>query len=343
MLALVKCRSIAIRYKYQKAARAAGVSVPILIEGLKLKITRLIWSSLLVIVAASACSAESESSASRALITSDAEVFAGLFRQYGEELSAEELQRYYLEPGSDGIRIFTPYRIIDADNLAKEVSQNRDLYQKAISLCLPVVRSLAEESERIMQEVADSIGEQESAPAYVVFGGNNSGGTASAEGLVIGIETVCNLIDSEEEFAQSFTYLIAHEMVHVYQSRLVSIEGQPSLLELTLIEGVADFIAEKILGRVDFSATARTEYGLNNEARLWQEFKTVMDSTETGDWMYRQQATDGKPADMAYWIGKRIAEAYYNNAPNSSVALRELVGFSDVHEILSKSQYGEKF
>lgn len=308
-----------------------------------MKIRRLIWSSLLVIVAASVCSAEAESSASRALITSDAEVFAGLFSQYGEELSAEELQRYYLDPGSDGIRIFTPYRIIDADNLAKEVSENRSLYEKAIVLCLPVVRSLAEESERIMQEVANRIGEQDSAPAYVVFGGNNSGGTASAEGLVIGIETVCNLIDNEEEFAQSFTYLIAHEMVHVYQSRFVSIEGQPSLLELALIEGVADFIAEKILGRVDSTALARTQYGLDNEARLWQEFKLVMAASETGDWMYRQPTSDGKPADMAYWIGKRIAEAYYHHAEDKSQAIRELVELSDAQHILSKSRYGESF
>lgn len=308
-----------------------------------MKIPLLILSSLLVIFAASVCSVESESAASQALKTSDAEVFAGLFERYGEELSAEQLRVHYLEPGSDGIRIFTPYRIIDADNLAKEVSENRELYQKAISLCLPAVRSLADESERIMQEVADLIGEQELAPAYVVFGGNNSGGTADAEGLVIGIEVLCNLADDKEDFASIFEYFIAHEIVHVYQHRLLRLEGQPSLLELAIIEGVADFIAEKILGRIDSTALTRTEYGLNNEARLWQEFKTAMDSSETGDWMYRQHATDGKPADMAYWIGKRIAEAYYNNAPNSRDALRELVGFSDVHVILSKSRYGEEF
>lgn len=309
-----------------------------------MKIPRLILLSLLVIAAASACSmASAENSESRTLITSDAEGFADLYKQYGEELSAEKLQRYYLEPGSDGIRIFTPYRIINADNLVKEVSENRNLYEKAISLCLPVVRSLASESEHIMQEVADLIGEKELAPAYVVFGGNNSGGTADAAGLVIGIEVLCNLADTKEDFAYIFEYFIAHEIVHVYQQRLVSIEGQLSLLEMTLIEGVADFIAEKILGRVDSSAIARTDYGLKNEARLWQEFKAVMASTETGDWMYRQSASDGKPADMAYWIGKRIAEAYYHHSENKSQAVRELVGFSDAHQILNKSRYGEGF
>lgn len=66
-----------------------------------------------------------------------------------------------------------------------------------------------------------------------------------------------------------------------------------------------------------------------------------MGATETGEWMYRQTTTDGKPADMAYWIGKRIAEAYYHNAEDKSLALRELVGFSNANEILSKSRYGE--
>lgn len=308
-----------------------------------MKIAVVLLSSLFAFSAVPTHSAESEHAVSQALVISDAKNFADVFEQFKEEPSPVQLQMQYLNPGSVGIKIFTPNRIIDAKNLAKKISSNREAYRNAISVCLPVVGALSEESELIMREVAKLVGEKEIAPAYVVFGANNSGGTASSEGLVIGIEVLCKMAKGKDEFALLFKDFIAHEIVHVYQNRLAKSEGELSLLGKVIIEGVADFIAEKVLGRVSSSAVERTDYGLKHEAALWHEFKADMDSKNTGEWMYQQITTAGRPADLGYWIGKRIAEAYYSNSPNKDLALRELVGFSNAHDILSKSQYGEKF
>lgn len=308
-----------------------------------MKIAVVILSSFLVFSAVSTDSVESGQAITQTLVLSDAENFAAVFRQFDEAPSPEQLQTNYLNPGSMGVKIFTPYRIIDANNLAKTISSNRDTYSKALSVCLPAVRSLSEESELIMREVAELIGEKEIAPAYVVFGANNSGGTASSEGLVIGIEVLCKMVKGKDEFSLLFQDFIAHEIVHVYQNRLSKIEGDLSLLDKVVIEGVADFIAEKVLGRVSSSAVERTDYGLKHEAALWHEFKADMDSKNTGEWMYQLSTTAGRPADLGYWIGKRIAEAYYTNSTDKNLALRELVVFSNAQEILIKSQYGEKF
>ncbi|MCC5854804.1 MAG: hypothetical protein JJU10_03875 [Idiomarina sp.] len=284
-----------------------------------------------------------DSDVQNALVISDAETFAVLFERYQGELSPELLEQEYLDVGSDGIAIFTPYRIIDADNLAKQIANNRSTYEKAISMCLPTVRSLSDNAASIVRDVADLIGESETAPAYVVFGGNNSGGTASADGLVIGIEVLCDLVSDQAAFALLFEDFIAHEIVHVYQNRLIHLDRPPTLLEMALVEGVADFIAEKILGRVSSAAVQRSDYGLKHEAELWQEFIADMHGSESGDWLYRQDLGDGRPADLGYWIGKRIAESYYKNASNKKVAVRELVGFSDAQVILDNSQYGKAF
>lgn len=304
-----------------------------------MKVSGFFVLSLFMMSVSSAYPAESDS----VLILSDAEKFADLFKKTGDKPDPEQLQLNYLTPGSDGIRIFTPHRIRDADNLARQIAKDHSAYKNAISVCLPIVRSLSDESELIMREVAELVGEKEIAPAYVLFGANNSGGTASSEGLVIGIEVLCSLVPDENEFSLLFKDFIAHEIVHVYQNRLVKIEGELSLLDKVIVEGVADFIAEKVLGRVSSAAVERTNYGLKHEAALWHEFKVDIDSTKTGSWMYQQNAAHDRPADLGYWIGKRIAEAYYNKSPDKALALRELISFSDSHELLRKSHYGENF
>jgi hypothetical protein len=47
-----------------------------------------------------------------------------------------------------------------------------------------------------------------------------------------------------------------------------------------------------------------------------------------------------RPADMGYWIGKRICEAYYAKAGDKRAAMRTLLELRDPKAILAKSGYG---
>jgi len=86
------------------------------------------------------------------------------------------------------------------------------------------------------------------------------------------------------------------------------------------------------------SEKERHEYGLKHEAKLWAEFKLVMNGNTLKPWMYDRKS-NGRPSDLGYWIGKRIALAYYEQSSDKSQALKHLLTFDDPNVILATSGY----
>ena len=272
------------------------------------------------------------------LVIEDALRFAALLEAHPDSLSPDVLQKEYLDKGTKGIKIFTPRRIQNAKNLAKWVHARKAWYQKAVELSIPAIRGMEAEAGETLNQVKDLLNQDASAPIYIVFGAGNSGGTASGRGLVVGLEVVTRFVETQEEAKETILYFIAHEVVHVYQSRNSTRSGR-SLLGQSLREGFCDFMASLTLGGIPNSEVERHEYGIKNEKTLWEEFKKVMHEKELRPWMYGK-TPDGSPADLGYWIGKRICEAYYEKAPDKEVALQELLKLKDIDKILEKSGYG---
>ena len=265
-------------------------------------------------------------------------VFAKLFQQYPDSISPDILQEEYLSVGTTGIRIFTPNRIVNADNLAEKISKYRKAYEKGINLMLEAAIQAEEESLEILGSIQSLFKQKKSAPAYFVFGANNSGGTASGRGLVIGLEVLSRFADTPQEAREVVKGFVAHEIVHVYQARVKAAPGRNYLLTQSLKEGFADFIARQTLGYIPESEKARHEYGIENEALLWKEFQKDMNGTDFQPWMYGK-GKDGRPSDLGYWIGLRICEAYYNKAENKEEALMTLLKLKRAKEILEESGY----
>lgn len=302
------------------------------------------WLAVATISACGAPREEVATDSTPAFILEDAERFAIVLEEAAGAPDATALQAGYLDSGTDGIEIFTPYRIIDAENLAAQIARQPEAYQKGIRLCLPAARSFAADAGAVMKQVAAFLGESETAPAYALFGGNNSGGTASAEGLVLGLEVLCRFVDDEAGARRIIEDFVAHEITHVYQHRVVDLTRQPTLLEAAIFEGFADFVMETVLGRPSLEGAGRAAYGEANEAALWRAFKADMEAggEDYGDWLYKG-ALEDRPADLGYWIGKRISEAYHARAQNKPGALRDLLELADAPAILAASGYGEEF
>lgn len=284
------------------------------------------------------------SDAQRALSLDDAERFEALFDEKDGAPDAEAIQARYLDPSTDGVAIFTPHRIVDADNLAQKIARRPEAYRKGIDLCLPAARVFSNEAGALMEQVAALLGETQTAPAYALFGGDNSGGTANAEGLVLGLEVLCRFADDETSARRIIEDFVVHEITHVYQHRAIDFAQQPTLLEAAIFEGFADFVMETALGRPSLEGAGRAAYGEANEAALWRAFKADMEAGGEGygDWLYKG-ALEDRPADLGYWIGKRISEAYYARAENKSEALRDLLELADASAILAASGYGDAF
>ena len=295
--------------------------------------------SLLVTVA-HAAAATTAASAPQGLVLTDAERFAALLDQPGLP-SAAALQAAYLDPGSPGVRIFTPHRIRNASNLAAVIAAEPQAYRRAVQLCLPVARQLQDEAARIGSRISALLGATAPAPAYVVLGAGNSGGTADAEGLVLGLEVICREAKDRQDAEQLLKGFVAHELVHVHQERAGTPQSTSDLLRQSLVEGFADYVMTLAAGGTSGAEGERRRYGQAHEPALWREFRAAMDRGQGfAGWLYSPATAPGRPPDMGYWIGMRICEAYVARAADRAQALQTLLQLRDPRRILRDSGYG---
>jgi uncharacterized protein YjaZ len=63
-----------------------------------------------------------------------------------------------------------------------------------------------------------------------------------------------------------------------------------------------------------------------------------MNERETAGWLYGGQP-EGRPADLGYFFGYRIARAYYERAEDKTRALREILTATDFPRLLEVSGY----
>ena len=139
-------------------------------------------------------------------------------------------------------------------------------------------------------------------------------------------------------------HLVAHELAHIQQALAQGLEQyraiygpSGSLLAIAIREGSADLLARLISG--DHINARAHRYGLAHEKELWKKFQADMDGTATGDWMFRTPANGEWPQDLGYFLGYRIAEAYYERATDKALAIRDIMSVTDYRAFLSQSGY----
>jgi uncharacterized protein YjaZ len=101
-------------------------------------------------------------------------------------------------------------------------------------------------------------------------------------------------------------FVVVHELAHALQRRAYREVTDPTLLSLSVYEGVADLLAFLATGERPHGPAF--EYGLAHEAALWAEFRRVMARTGGRGWLYEGDRTRGRPADLGYFVGFRIAQ-----------------------------------
>jgi len=258
------------------------------------------------------------------LVTSDIALFWRVVSRAPDDSLEAWLQRDYLDAGSVGLRDFIPNRILSASALATQYRRLRAQYDslrpatERIVEAEPAIRKAFREFKRIYPAAVFP-------DVYFVIGRFNSGGTASRNGLLIGAEVFSD--------PARLPSIVAHELIHFQQ---VGLTAQPTLLVQSFREGSADFVGEMIIG-MHINERAHS-YGLVHEHELWEEFKTAMNGHSYTGWMYGDPPGE-RPADLGYFIGYRIAQAYYNSASDKGAALRDIVRGADVEAILEKSGY----
>lgn len=256
-------------------------------------------------------------------------------------------QREYLDKGSPGLKDFVTLRIKSAANIVSAINRRPKYYaslQNVIPQIAPMEPAMRASFRNLKRLYSDAVFPD----VYFLVGVMNSGGTTGDSGLLIGLEmhgkTASTDMSKMSDWLKAvlgppdqLPGIVAHELIHYQQTTT----DPKTLLAASVIEGSADFVGRMISGQnINGPIYA---YGDAHEADLWREFRTEMNGTDFSHWLYQGDKSKDRPADLGYFMGYRICEAYYNRAADKRQALRDILTVTDFDALLRESHYADKF
>lgn len=307
-------------------------------------------SSALVIASALSCSSPTgptnRNPESAQLIFTDIPRFWTAFDAMSGASDTLPLRQQYLNGGSVGLTDMTNRRWKNAANLATMIWPVREYYKSVRSATLQLATNAEPSVRSAFRGMSERYPDAVFPDVYFVVGGLSTGGTVGDHGLLIGTEMFSAGDGARRDVLNAWQQsvvrgpelidaIVAHELTHFQQ-----VSNSSTLLNQSIREGSADFVAELLTGK-NFNAHLRT-YGLANETALWNEFKLAMNGTDISRWLYNGGAAtlpDGRPADLGYFIGYRIAEAYWLRTTDKVSAFRSILRFTDPTAFLAASGY----
>jgi hypothetical protein len=265
------------------------------------------------------------------IVTSDVTNFYRIYDAAGGKPSGAALQRDYIDRGSDGVRQFVPLRIVSGDELASEIAREPAVYERART-CASILPSAKRRLNQSMARLVRLYPRAKTPPVWILIGRNNSGGTTGSSGVLIGLEVVCRPDAAQTNVQDHLIHVVAHEYAHVQQPEP---NGSPYVLRDSLREGVAELVAELTSGQISNPQLLKWTSG--KEKQIETSFAAAVDSKDLSPWLYNGLGSPDKPGDLGYWVGYRIAKAYYLKHRRTRSALAELIESQDPHAILKAS------
>lgn len=247
--------------------------------------------------------------------------------------TADQLQQNYLDVGTPGLRHLTRVRNVTAGGIARAVSTQPDLYENA-RRCLAALPRIRERLNRAFDKLLQVYPQAARSPVTILVSRGKPVAIAGpGTGVQIALEAMCS--DTAAKFMGSniddrFVNVIAHEYVHVQQSRE---QQKPTVLQRALHEGVAEFIGELLSGSVANVAVHASATG--READIESKFAADLDKADLSAWF--DNTTDEDVGQLGYWTGYRIAKSYFQNSRDKRAAIREMIQMTDPEAFLARS------
>jgi len=282
------------------------------------------------------------------IITSDIALFWKAYDLATPENNLCAFRDQYLRKGSLGLKEFTRLRIGSSCNLV-DAMETRPKYYASMRESTLKVESFKDPMRASFRKLKELYDGAVFPDVYFLMGRMNSAGTFTDEALLIGVDMfgrtknmpLEELGDWHKAMIKSIEalqFVVAHELIH-YQQKYPA--GEQTLLRQAIDEGSADFIAELISG--GHVNEHLHSYANPHEKELWSEFKKEAHGKNVDNWLYQGDRAKNKPADLGYYVGYKICEAYYKNAANKKQAIKEILEIKDFDQFLKASGYEEKF
>jgi hypothetical protein len=280
-----------------------------------------------------AATAVSDPAAGPIIQIEDVDRFYKVYDAAGGHPTADQLQHDYIDPGSDGLHQFAKIRNITGARIAETLATHPQIYSSA-KRCLVVLPRVRERLQLALDTLGRLYPEARLPPVTIAVGRGKPVGVGSAvTGLQIGLEALCATDWLNPDVEDRFVHVIAHEYAHVQQVPALADNEHPTVLERSLVEGAAEFVAEMISGKVAYShLSASTK---DREREIETAFVADTNKTDLSQWL--DNSTADKPGDLGYWVGYRVVRTYYQRASDKHQAFREILQMTDPKAFLDES------
>jgi hypothetical protein len=285
-------------------------------------------------ISGAAAAAEAAPAAKPIIVIEDVARFYQLYDAAGGNPSAEQLQHDYIDPGSAGLHHLAKVRNVTGARIAEAIETRPEIYSDA-KRCMAVLPRVRTRLGAALETLFRLYPEAKASPVTIAVGRGRpvAIGGPGGEGVQIGLEALCAVSWLNPDVEDRFVHVIAHEYAHVQQSPALADDEHPTVLELALLEGGAEFVAELTSGSVGYSQFKASTKG--REAEIENAFVPDEEKTDLSNWF--DNSTAETPGDLGYWVGYRIVKAYYQRAADKRRALREILQVTDPKAFLAKS------
>lgn len=297
---------------------------------------RPLCSTTLLAACLMAASAQADARQGPEIRTDDVTRFYTLYDATHGNPTLEQIEKDYLAKGTQSLGEFARLRRVTAQSIVDRLKSDPAMYAKAKD-CLTVLPAVEKRLAVAFSQLATLYPQARLPPVAVVVGRGKPVGMTHPGGVTIGLEALCSADFMNPDVEDRFVHVIAHEYAHIQQTSPTDFEaGDPNatVLRVSLAEGVAELIAEVISGSVGNARHA--EWTRGKEAGIESAFVRDMDSTDLSAWLFDYRSPD-EPYDLGYWVGYRIAKAYYLRAEDRKAAFGEIIELDDPKAFLAKS------
>lgn len=270
------------------------------------------------------------------ILTEDVDRFFRVYEAGAGRPTADQIQREYLDRGTAGLRHLMRVRKVTGERIAQAIVTEPELYIGARS-CLPVLPRVRPRLERSFERLLELYPAAQRPPVTILVSrGRPLALAGPGDGVQVALEGMCSAAAArvlDRDVDDRFVHVIAHEYIHSQQAPALASIDDLTVLQRSLLEGIAEFAGELISGGLAHVGVAHAARG--RETEIETRFAAAIDSKDLSEWVDNTTATE--VGQLGYWVGYRIAKAYYRNARDKRAAIREMIEMTDARAFLAAS------
>lgn len=283
--------------------------------------------------------------------TSDIDLFWQAYDYMSPNFTKENFQNIYINNGTAGLKDYNAQKQLTRglEQLCS-LQPYREYYASIRANTLDLQEQI-DSTKKAFQHFQELYPDLQLCDVYFLIGSLSAGGRVSNNGILIAVEfftkTDQSDLSSMKEIFQNVIvtkdYLpsvAVHELAHKQQHVTPRNKTYMTLLEQSIREGMADFIALQVLPGKPFMDQNIFDHGETMEQQLWNDFKEEMNMNyKETDWLYNSEPSYGYPPNMGYYVGYKICEAYAAQFDTKEEAIAAMLQTSDYVTLFNQSGY----